>query len=184
MVADSEASILPTRALTIVKVKTLGQRVRELRTARRMTQQEVADRVGVTKSAITQLERGQIKGPRPEHLLAIAEALQVSLPELVHGRRPAPPQVSEPIPEASYYEAPEPAHRARPRVPVPPGYTGEPVALSLTEQALIDHLRSLGRSPAERDAAARRALVLLTALLTPAVSDERLVGWSAKRKQR
>jgi len=39
-----------------------GRRLAELRRARGLTQQEVADRMGVTKGRVSQIERGQISG--------------------------------------------------------------------------------------------------------------------------
>jgi len=40
----------------------IGHRLAEVRRARRLTQQQVADRMGVTKGRISQIERGQISG--------------------------------------------------------------------------------------------------------------------------
>ncbi|MEU1277640.1 helix-turn-helix transcriptional regulator [Streptomyces sp. NPDC005805] len=39
-----------------------GRRLAELRRARGLTQQEVADRMGVTKGRVSQIERGQLSG--------------------------------------------------------------------------------------------------------------------------
>ena len=40
----------------------LGHRLAEVRRARGLTQQQVADRMGVTKGRISQIERGKISG--------------------------------------------------------------------------------------------------------------------------
>lgn len=42
--------------------ETTGRRLSELRRARGLTQQEVADRMGVTKGRVSQIERGHISG--------------------------------------------------------------------------------------------------------------------------
>ncbi|MFE4370092.1 helix-turn-helix domain-containing protein [Streptomyces sp. NPDC056835] len=39
-----------------------GRRLAELRRARGLTQQEVADRMGITKGRVSQIERGNISG--------------------------------------------------------------------------------------------------------------------------
>ncbi|MDT0265366.1 helix-turn-helix transcriptional regulator [Streptomyces sp. DSM 44915] len=39
-----------------------GRRLAELRRARGLTQQDVADRMGVTKGRVSQIERGQVSG--------------------------------------------------------------------------------------------------------------------------
>lgn len=40
----------------------LGQRLAEIRRSRGLTQQQVADRMGVTKGRISQIEKGRISG--------------------------------------------------------------------------------------------------------------------------
>lgn len=40
----------------------VGYRLAELRKARGLTQQQVADRMGVTKGRVSQIEQGQISG--------------------------------------------------------------------------------------------------------------------------
>lgn len=40
----------------------IGHRLAEIRRARGMTQQQVADRMGVTKGRISQIERGKVSG--------------------------------------------------------------------------------------------------------------------------
>ena len=72
-------------------LRTLGSRVRELRTHRELTQQELADRVGCRASYISHIENG-LKGATVETLAAIAGALGVTLGELFLG-------VDQPVPE-------------------------------------------------------------------------------------
>jgi DNA-binding XRE family transcriptional regulator len=42
--------------------ETIGHRLAEVRRARGLTQQEVADRMGVTKGRVSQIEQGKISG--------------------------------------------------------------------------------------------------------------------------
>ncbi len=59
----------------------LGRRVRALREAQRLTQEEFAKRCDISVSFASLLERGE-RSPSYETLLAIAEALGVSVAEL------------------------------------------------------------------------------------------------------
>lgn len=69
-------------------METLGERVRRLRLeADEMTQDALAAQVpGMSASAISQLENGNSKGVKPENLLHLAQALGVSMHELVTGK--------------------------------------------------------------------------------------------------
>lgn len=58
-------------------VSTLGDRIRHLRTDQQLSQQDLADRVGVSQSAISAFEVGE-KMPRLETLQRLAAALGVS----------------------------------------------------------------------------------------------------------
>ncbi|MFI4890090.1 MAG: helix-turn-helix domain-containing protein [Steroidobacterales bacterium] len=70
---------------------TLGQRIRFLRQARGMSQQDLAEAVGVTKQAVCQWETGRIETMKRTSFLRVSEILQTSPDFLVHGttRRPA-----------------------------------------------------------------------------------------------
>jgi transcriptional regulator with XRE-family HTH domain len=59
----------------------LGDRVRQLRAMRRLTQEELAERAGITWHFVSGIERG-VKGATLDTLLAIAGALDVTLSEL------------------------------------------------------------------------------------------------------
>lgn len=63
----------------------IGQRIRELRVERipRLTQQQLADRAGVSVDVIQKLEQGRKSNARITTLAAIAEALDVDLPSLL-----------------------------------------------------------------------------------------------------
>lgn len=66
-------------------VSTIGRRLHELRTSRtpKLTQQELAERAGVSVDVVQKLEQGQRHGARIGTLTALARALDVDLPELV-----------------------------------------------------------------------------------------------------
>ncbi len=57
------------------KVLTLGDRVKRFRKANKLTQQQLAERVGVTQSAIAAWESGKREVPKGDNLLRLAEAL-------------------------------------------------------------------------------------------------------------
>ena len=59
----------------------LGDNIRRLRMERELSQQDLADKVGVIQPAISQIESGAVN-PRYTTLLALAAALDVSLDEL------------------------------------------------------------------------------------------------------
>ena len=66
----------------------LGDRIREVRTARGVLQADVAKAAGVSASAVSQWERGNSKSLRPEHLLAVARHFDVSMSWLITGKPP------------------------------------------------------------------------------------------------
>lgn len=68
----------------ITSVKTLGERLKEAREARKMTQTAVAKLAGVSQGTIGNLEKDRGKNPR--ELLAIARAVGVSPDWLLTGR--------------------------------------------------------------------------------------------------
>ena len=61
---------------------TLGDRIRHLRTERKLSQLDLANRVGVRQSAISAFETGE-KSPRLDTLQRIASALGVSTAVLI-----------------------------------------------------------------------------------------------------
>jgi transcriptional regulator with XRE-family HTH domain len=58
-----------------------GRRIRELRTARGLSQEELAFRAGVHRTYLGGIERGE-RNPSLRNISRIAEALAVGLPEL------------------------------------------------------------------------------------------------------
>ncbi len=82
----------------------IGSRVRAERKSRKLSQEALARRAGVTLNAISQLERGVSNDPHYSTLVGIAEALGVSVGELVEepvlaGKAEAPP--ASPSPEGA-----------------------------------------------------------------------------------
>lgn len=58
-----------------------GNTLREIRTARRMTQEEIALEAGVDRTFLTRVENGKMS-PSLDSILAIASALGVTLTQL------------------------------------------------------------------------------------------------------
>ena len=69
----------------------LGSRIRQARDRAGLTQEQLAERIGVSRTAIARYESGEIE-PKLHNLAAIAEALDVSCDELlgVHHARSLP----------------------------------------------------------------------------------------------
>jgi len=61
--------------------KRFGDRVRELRLAKGLSQEELAFRVKIHRTYIGGIERGE-RNPSLKNIAAIAKALDVTLPEL------------------------------------------------------------------------------------------------------
>lgn len=59
-----------------------GERVRELRQAKSLSQEELAFKAGVHRTYLGGIERGE-RNPSLKNIAAIAEALSVSLSELL-----------------------------------------------------------------------------------------------------
>lgn len=55
----------------------LGERIKQTRTLREWTQEELAKKIGTTKHVISNWERGKAN-PDPEQIIALANALEVS----------------------------------------------------------------------------------------------------------
>ncbi len=70
--------------------KAIGRRVAQLRAARKVTQEQLAERVGAATQTIRRIERGRTTPPLGR-LLAIASALGVQLIDLFEGADAAVP---------------------------------------------------------------------------------------------
>jgi transcriptional regulator with XRE-family HTH domain len=71
------------------------RRLRELRTERGLTLQQVAERASIDVSTLSRLEAGK-RRLALDHIPALAAALGVSADELLHSRPPQDPRVREP----------------------------------------------------------------------------------------
>lgn len=69
-------------------METLEQRIKRLREARQLSQQQLADQLKVSRVAVTKWESGQTANMKIENLLAMSALFGVSIDELVTGRRP------------------------------------------------------------------------------------------------
>jgi transcriptional regulator with XRE-family HTH domain len=74
---------------------TIGDRIRNARNKLAMTQKQLADEVGVSRTAVTQWENGIIRSLRPHNLVAAADALGVSIRWLATGRIPLGESVNQ-----------------------------------------------------------------------------------------
>lgn len=64
---------------------TIGQRIRTAREAKALEQKPLAKAARITVSALSQIETGATKNPKPQHIFAIADALDVEARYLVFG---------------------------------------------------------------------------------------------------
>src|SRR3954454_14065489 len=67
-------------------LSTLGERVRRLRAERGMTQEQLAERAGVSVDLVKKLEQGRRESARLTTLTKLAQALDVSRSELLDRR--------------------------------------------------------------------------------------------------
>jgi putative transcriptional regulator len=73
-------------AISLAAPPTAGERLREARTRARLTQLQLAERVGVTRVSIARIETGET-APRVALALAIADAVGESVEALFGGGR-------------------------------------------------------------------------------------------------
>lgn len=77
---------IASRALADIDPATMGERLAEARRARRLTQQQAAEEVGVARTTLTAMEKGD-RRPRPAELLRLAQLYGRRVGDLV---RPSP----------------------------------------------------------------------------------------------
>ncbi|MBU2738538.1 helix-turn-helix domain-containing protein [Acidithiobacillus sp. ATCC 19703] len=65
---------------------TTGDRIRLAREKAGLTMSELAHRINVSKQLVWSWENGKIKDPRPEYVIAIRDALNVSIDWLILGK--------------------------------------------------------------------------------------------------
>ena len=76
---------------------TFGQRLRELRKAKGLTQRELADRVGLSFTYLSKIENGAMQPPRGKSITALANALDTDPDELFGLAKKVPSQFLEHI---------------------------------------------------------------------------------------
>lgn len=64
--------------------KKFGQRIQKLRTEKGLTQEDLADKIGVDRSYMGFLERGE-KNATLDKIIKLANALGISIPKLFEG---------------------------------------------------------------------------------------------------
>lgn len=72
-------------AYAVLDMETMGDRIRQLRKARNLTQEQFAKAVGVTKSAVSQWEDGSTKNLKLATFLLVLEVLNTDAEFLIWG---------------------------------------------------------------------------------------------------
>ncbi len=67
----------------------LGARIRDARQRAKLTQAQLAHRIGISRTALHDIETGTTKDPRSSLIAALANALQVTT-DFLHGLDNAP----------------------------------------------------------------------------------------------
>lgn len=65
----------------------VGQRIKELRKARNMTQTELCEKCGITRTSLWKIESGDVPNMSAHTAIALADALGVSVDFLLCGER-------------------------------------------------------------------------------------------------
>lgn len=65
--------------MAVTRVGTIGSRIREIRLELRLDQPTVAQRAGIPKNTLSAIETGRVSDPRTSTIVAIAQALGVSV---------------------------------------------------------------------------------------------------------
>jgi transcriptional regulator with XRE-family HTH domain len=69
-------------------METVGNRIRKLRKARKLTQPQLAKAVGITQASVTDLETGRSKSPASSTLTRLARFFEVDPEWLMTGKGP------------------------------------------------------------------------------------------------
>lgn len=64
-------------------LSTLGERIRQARVQYGMSQAELARRIGMSKTAMNDLEQGKTRDPHLSYIVAIADQLRLSMDRLL-----------------------------------------------------------------------------------------------------
>jgi transcriptional regulator with XRE-family HTH domain len=60
----------------------IGEKIKQLREEKDWAQQELADKTGISRPTISQIENGMVHSPSADNLIKIANALEVDVNEL------------------------------------------------------------------------------------------------------
>ncbi len=71
--------------MMLAMAKRFGERLRELRKEKLLTQEELAKKAGLNPNSIVRIERGSVAEPRFSTIRKLAAALEVDPQELVKG---------------------------------------------------------------------------------------------------
>ena len=134
----------------------IGDRIREVRKAVGLTQEDVARRAGLTLKAVGELERSEVQDPHISSLAKISRALGVEVADLL--REPVPflgeaPETGQPEDKAPEPRQREDAAPAELGVPMP-GTSGhawrvqitegnEPTRVEITKTSFFELMRSV-----------------------------------------
>ena len=83
--------------------ETLGERIRAARQAAGLSQEKLAEQLGLTRQAVTKWETGQ-SAPSTENLLRLAEVLGVPVTALLGEAASSPPLAGQPLHILSFRE--------------------------------------------------------------------------------
>jgi transcriptional regulator with XRE-family HTH domain len=75
---------------TLYRMETMGNRIKRLREARNLTVQELADKVGVSRSLVYQWEDDSVAGIRPANFVLLCQTLKTDPAYLVWGADRSP----------------------------------------------------------------------------------------------
>lgn len=65
-------------------IQDIGKTIKQIREERNLSQRELSKMSGVTYSALTKIETGIIRSPRIEVIAKLAQALEITIDELVN----------------------------------------------------------------------------------------------------
>lgn len=91
---DVKDDIPPSELNWLNSMETMGQRIRQLRAAKKLTQPALAALVGVTKGSVSQWEADDIANPKLHTALKLCEVLGTDIAYLVYGPARKPPNVA------------------------------------------------------------------------------------------
>ena len=92
-------AVAPSSYAVYMGIESMGERIRERRLAKGMTQLDLANAVGVTESAVSQWELGGTKNIKLDNFLRLLDVLDVTHTYLVHGTAGAP-RLPDPSPSS------------------------------------------------------------------------------------